>query len=133
MGLSERTLLLFGRLLDTVGDEAFERDFLAQSRKVAMDHGDGRLPAGARVTDLTVTRFEIAVDVHWIERRELAYITQAKIVLVGPQERRCVKAFTPPEHVVRDALALALGHHPVLDRTLSPVRRSGQRAMSPAA
>ena len=42
-------------------------------------------------------------------------IVDRHVVVLAPEERHRVEALALPEHVARGGLALALGHHPVLD------------------
>jgi hypothetical protein len=42
-------------------------------------------------------------------------VSDADIVLLGPEERHGIEALEQAEHVARGGLALALGHHPVFD------------------
>ena len=45
----------------------------------------------------------------------VADVSEAEIVLLGPEERHRVKPLALTEHVARGSLPLAFGHHPVFD------------------
>ena len=42
-------------------------------------------------------------------------VVDRHIVMLAPEERHCVEFFVHSQHVARRSLALALGHHPMLD------------------
>jgi hypothetical protein len=124
--------LLEGRLA-FLGHDPLELDLRQEAFAVPVDDGHRQFLIAASVGDRAVSRLELAVDVGLVPSLGVTRITEAEIVLLGPEERHVIETFAAAEDVVRGGLTLTLGDAQCSTRMLSPVSRSGQRAMSPAA
>src|SRR5205085_9977067 len=106
-------------------DGLLEREFGPQARLIARDGGDSELLAVAQIADRAVAGVQAAVDRDVGPARRVAHVRDREVVLLGPEERYGVEALGPAEQVARGRLALAFGHHPVLDADALARQRIG--------
>src|SRR6185295_19963350 len=90
-----------------------ELDFRAQALEIAVNDSHGQLLATAAIRDRAVSRLsvELSVDLGSIPALGVTYISEAEIVLFGPEERHGVEPLAPTEHVACGSLPLAFGHY----------------------
>ena len=94
---------------------AFERHFRLQVLTVTTNTGDsGEFVAGAE-NHRSVFSLEVSRHLHLIIGAAVTDIMDVQIEMIAPEKWRHSKTLTRAENVARCCLALALGHHPVLD------------------
>src|SRR5664280_1615892 len=109
------------------GDFPLEFDFSAKTLDIPVNHGDCQFSAAASISDRAIACVKLPVYFDVIPVLGVTHISDAKVVLAGPEEWNGIETFPPPQHVARGSLPLTLGDNPVFDAdTLAgePVRPS---------
>src|SRR3954462_8930366 len=91
------------------------RELSLEVIEIAVDRGDREHAATAPVLQETIPSRDIAVDRDLVPLFGVADIVDWHVVMLAPEKRHGVERLARAQHVSRGGLALALGHHPVLD------------------
>jgi hypothetical protein len=97
------------------GHRSLELDLGAKAVEIPVNDSDGQFYAGTQIRYRAVSRIELPVDLGFIPSFGVPDISDAKIVLLGPEERDGVKYFPAAKNVACRGLSLTLGHDKVLD------------------
>src|SRR6195952_285649 len=96
------------------------RELGLKAGKVAIDRSNREHAALAPVFQQTVPARNIAFDGNLVPLLGVADIVDRHIVVLAPEKRCRVEGLALSQHVARGGLALAFGHHPMLDPDALP-------------
>src|SRR5258705_38277 len=81
--------------------------------------------AWALVLQQTIFRRDVAVDGNLVPCLGVADIIDRHVVVLAPEKWHGVECLALPQHIARGGLALAFGHHPMLDPDILAGMRIG--------
>ena len=97
------------------GYSRLELDFRAQSFEIAVNDSHGQLLATAAIGDRAASHasLQVTIDLGLVPTLRVTDISEAEVILFGPEERHGAKSLSAPEYVARSGSSLTLGHHPL--------------------
>jgi hypothetical protein len=95
--------------------DLLHRKFRLEAVEIAVDRGDREHAAAAFVFQQAIFCRDFAVDCDLVPLFGMADLVDRHVVVLAPEKRHRVECLARAEHVARGGLALAFGHHPMLD------------------
>src|SRR5688572_13636657 len=97
------------------GDCSLELDFRPKSLEIPVNQRDRQFSAALPIRDRAVSRVKLPIDFGFIPSLGVSNVSEAEIVLLGPEERNGVETFPSTQHLARRRLRLPLRNNPVFD------------------
>src|ERR1700730_6149467 len=109
--------------MSSIGNEAIRHQrrfalhcqFGLETFDIAIDRGDRQHASIALIAQQAILRHDIAVDRQFVPFLGMADVVYRDVIVLTPKEWHGDEPLSPPDHVERSGLALALGDNTVID------------------